>query len=124
MTKSLLLASLVAAVALAACGKKEDMPAAAASAAAAPAVAEAASAAASAVTTAVDVAASGAMAAASAGGERGSRPGRTVPRAALDPAPAALHRGYPGAGPGGKRYWPPFNLRSHPFHHPGARLCK
>ena len=75
MNKSLLLASLVAAVALAACGKKEEAPAPAPAPAAAPApmpapVAEAASAAASAVAGAADAAASAVAGAATLGRRR------------------------------------------------------
>jgi hypothetical protein len=63
MTKSLLLASLIAAAALTACGKKEEAPAPAPAPAAAPApVAEAASAVAAAASGVADAAASAATA--------------------------------------------------------------
>src|SRR5687767_13338711 len=92
MNKSLLLASLVAAVALAACGKKEEVPAAppATSPAPAPApVSDAASAAASAAVSAGTAAASAAAGAASATADAAKEAAGKAVEAAKDAASKA-----------------------------------
>jgi hypothetical protein len=102
MNKSLVLATLLAAVALAACGKKEEIVAPvvdAAASAAAPAVAEVASAAASAVETAgsaaadaVGTAASGAMDAAKDAGAAAADAAKDAAAKATDAAKDAMKK--------------------------------